>query len=247
MYRATESAYGSAQPAPPPTSGGYDPWRQQSAPQPSRSPAPARPYDNAAYYEQPLSSSRHQPSAYPPAGSGRSHGAALSPNDPIGHRSGSPASRALSPARTPRDEKETSAATLPTLSDAYAAAEKRGMMPSEQKRSSIALVRSGQLNKKAGLRMWRNEEHAGTFTRGGRGKTCLRCFCCTVLLAILLIIGIVAGFLLWVRAPNVIFNGVDPPSDGQQVTGAWAEAETALIGQACKMVSCSTSCSTSTS
>ena len=216
MYRPADSPYGAAQPAGPPTSG-YDPWRQQSAPQPSRSPAPARPYDNVAYYEQPLSSSRNQPSVYPPASSGRSHG--LSPADPIGYRSGSPASRALSPARTPRDEKEASATTLPTLSDEYAAAEKRGLAAGETKRSSIALVRSGQLNKKAGLRMWRSEEHSGTFTRGGRGKTCLRCCCCTVLLAILLIIGIVAGFLLWVRAPNVIFNGVDPPSDGQQVTG----------------------------
>lgn len=66
--------------------------------------------------------------------------------------------------------------------------------------------------------MWRNEEHKGSFTRGGRGKCFGRCCCCTLVIALLIgepgfqreeaiseahfqcaclptVVGVIAGFL----------------------------------------------------
>jgi len=98
-------------------------------------------------------------------------------------------------------------------------AEKRGITQSKQTRGSVAaqMAAAGEIPRKAGLRMWRSEEHEGTFTRGGRKRACGRCCCCTIIVAILVILGIVAAFLLWVRAPNVSFNGVAAPASGNIV------------------------------
>lgn len=72
--------------------------------------------------------------------------------------------------------------------------------PGHFSRGSVALLAAaeGKIPKKEGLKMWRKDEHHGVFTRGGRGKTCLRCCGCTVIFAFILIVGIVAAFLLWV-------------------------------------------------
>jgi len=42
--------------------------------------------------------------------------------------------------------------------------------------------------------MFRKDEHAGALTRGGRARCCGRVFCCTLILAILILVGIVAAF-----------------------------------------------------
>ncbi|KAH9454142.1 hypothetical protein Pst134EA_013229 [Puccinia striiformis f. sp. tritici] len=86
-------------------------------------------------------------------------------------------------------------------------------------RGSVAaqMAAEGAIPEKAGLRMWRSDEHSGAFTRGGKSQSCRRCCCCTLIVIILLIVGIVAGFLLWVRPPNATFNGIAPPTAGNQV------------------------------
>ncbi|KAA1102565.1 hypothetical protein PGTUg99_017051 [Puccinia graminis f. sp. tritici] len=86
-------------------------------------------------------------------------------------------------------------------------------------RGSVAaqMAAEGAIPEKAGLRMWRSDEHSGAFTRGGKSQSCRRCCCCTTIVIVLLIVGIVAGFLLWVRPPNATFNGIAPPTAGNQV------------------------------
>ncbi|GAA5844711.1 hypothetical protein JCM5353_005833 [Sporobolomyces roseus] len=87
-------------------------------------------------------------------------------------------------------------------------------------RGSIAaqMAAEGQIPKKEGLRMYRKDEHAGALTRGGRARCCGRVVCCTIMLVILILVGIVAAFFLWVKPPDVSFNGIEPPSNGQEVS-----------------------------
>ncbi|KAH9813036.1 hypothetical protein DFH28DRAFT_374464 [Melampsora americana] len=89
----------------------------------------------------------------------------------------------------------------------------------QNSRGSVAaqMAAEGAIPEKAGLRMWRSDEHSGAFLRGGKGKCCGRCCCCTMIVVALLLIGIIAGFLLWVRPPNATFNGIEPPTAGNQV------------------------------
>ncbi|KNZ62924.1 hypothetical protein VP01_1207g7 [Puccinia sorghi] len=86
-------------------------------------------------------------------------------------------------------------------------------------RGSVAaqMAAEGAIPEKAGLRMWRSDEHSGAFTRGGKSQSCRRCCCCTFIVIILVIVGFIAGFLLWVRPPNATFNGIAPPTAGNQV------------------------------
>lgn len=112
-------------------------------------------------------------------------------------------------------------------------------------RGSIAaqMAAEGQIPKKEGLRMYRKDEHAGALTRGGRARCCGRVVCCTIMLVILILVGIVAAFfrtyktsfslsvttgavltggrflfVVWVKPPDVSFNGIEPPSNGQEVS-----------------------------
>ncbi|GAA6006391.1 hypothetical protein JCM11491_004938 [Sporobolomyces phaffii] len=87
-------------------------------------------------------------------------------------------------------------------------------------RGSIAaqMAAEGQIPKKVGLKMYRKDEHAGALTRGGRARCCGRVVCCTLMLVVLIIVGIVAAFFLWVKPPDVSFNGIEPPSSGQEVS-----------------------------
>ncbi|KPV75951.1 uncharacterized protein RHOBADRAFT_52959 [Rhodotorula graminis WP1] len=89
-------------------------------------------------------------------------------------------------------------------------------------RGSIAaqLAAEGSIPKKEGLRMFRKDEHAGALTRGGRARCCGRVFCCTLILAILILVGIVAAFFLWVKPPDVGFDGIEGPETGSEVTVA---------------------------
>ncbi|GAA5900354.1 uncharacterized protein JCM6883_002819 [Sporobolomyces salmoneus] len=87
-------------------------------------------------------------------------------------------------------------------------------------RGSIAaqMAAEGQIPKKVGLKMYRKDEHAGALTRGGKFRCCGRVVCCTIMLVVLIIVGIVAAFFLWVKPPDVSFNGIEPPSNGQEVS-----------------------------
>ena len=70
-------------------------------------------------------------------------------------------------------------------------------------RGSIAaqMAAEGQIPKKEGLRMYRKDEHAGALTRGGRARCCGRVLCCTIMLVILILVGIVAAFFRTSNAP----------------------------------------------
>ncbi|GAA5978865.1 hypothetical protein JCM11641_003594 [Rhodosporidiobolus odoratus] len=89
-------------------------------------------------------------------------------------------------------------------------------------RGSIAaqMAAEGQIPKKEGLRMWRKDEHAGALTRGGRTRCCGRVFCCSVILIVLIVVGIVAAFFLWVKPPDVSFDGIEDPETGSIVSVA---------------------------
>lgn len=92
--------------------------------------------------------------------------------------------------------------------------------------------------------MYRKDEHAGALTRGGKFRCCGRVVCCTIMLVVLIIVGIVAAFFrtfaplsseielagrielirratsrtVWIKPPDVSFNGIEPPSNGQEVS-----------------------------
>ncbi|GAA5947243.1 hypothetical protein JCM3765_001587 [Sporobolomyces pararoseus] len=87
-------------------------------------------------------------------------------------------------------------------------------------RGSIAaqMAAEGQIPKKVGLKMYRKDEHAGALTRGGKARCCGRVVCCTLILVVLIIVSIVAAFFLWVKPPDVSFNGIEPPQNGQEVS-----------------------------
>lgn len=87
-------------------------------------------------------------------------------------------------------------------------------------RGSIAaqMAAEGQIPKKVGLKMYRKDEHAGALTRGGKARCCGRVVCCTIILVVLIIVSIVAAFFLWVKPPDVSFNGIEPPQNGQEVS-----------------------------
>ncbi|GAA6051172.1 hypothetical protein JCM3770_002573 [Rhodotorula araucariae] len=89
-------------------------------------------------------------------------------------------------------------------------------------RGSIAaqLAAEGSIPKKEGLRMFRKDEHAGALTRGGRARCCGRVFCCSLILVVLILVGIVAAFFLWVKPPDVGFEGIEGPESGDQVSVA---------------------------
>lgn len=92
-------------------------------------------------------------------------------------------------------------------------------LPSSPTRGSVAaqMAAEGVIPEKAGLRMWRSDEHSGAFTRGGKSRSCGRCCGCASIIILLTVLGIIAGFLLWVRPPNATFNGIAPPTAGNQV------------------------------
>lgn len=67
---------------------------------------------------------------------------------------------------------------------------------------------------KKDLKSWRKEMHSEMWTRGSRGRCIGRFCCCTLLIAVLLIVSIVLALALWVRPPQVLFTGVQPTTSG---------------------------------
>lgn len=90
--------------------------------------------------------------------------------------------------------------------------------------------------------MFRKDEHAGALTRGGRVRCFGRVFCCSFMLILLILVGIVAAFFrafglgarplapqsltsrslvfctVWVKPPDVTFRGIRPPTSGNEVS-----------------------------
>jgi len=60
------------------------------------------------------------------------------------------------------------------------------------------------------LRMWRQDHHGNRWTKGGRGRCIGRFFCCTIMIAILLIVSIVLTLAIFLRPPDIQFSGVQP-------------------------------------
>ncbi|BGP22877.1 hypothetical protein JCM10295v2_001768 [Rhodotorula toruloides] len=104
--------------------------------------------------------------------------------------------------------------------DKYAAGAYEKQAPVTRGSIAAQLAAEGQIPKKEGLRMFRKDEHAGALTRGGRARCCGRVLCCSIMLIILILVGIVAAFFLWVRPPDVNFQGIEGPSSGSEVSVA---------------------------
>ncbi|SCV74441.1 BQ2448_8080 [Microbotryum intermedium] len=94
----------------------------------------------------------------------------------------------------------------------------KGLNPVTRGSIAAQMAAEGQIPKKEGLRQWRTDEHKGTFTRGGIGKASCRVVCCIILMFIIILVGVVTSFLLWTRPPAVSFNGIELPTNGQEVT-----------------------------
>ncbi|TDL24861.1 hypothetical protein BD410DRAFT_744548, partial [Rickenella mellea] len=70
------------------------------------------------------------------------------------------------------------------------------------------------------LRTWRRDHHGNLWTAGSRGSCIGRFCCCSLLIALFLIVSIVLTLIVWVRPPNIAINDVGLPSSGSafQVT-----------------------------
>ncbi|THH13933.1 hypothetical protein EW146_g6331 [Bondarzewia mesenterica] len=64
------------------------------------------------------------------------------------------------------------------------------------------------------LRAWRYQNQGQIWTRGGRGRCIGRFCCCTLLIAVFLIISIILSLALWIRPPNVNIGNVNTPTNG---------------------------------
>lgn len=95
---------------------------------------------------------------------------------------------------------------------------KSGTVPVTRGSIAAQMAAEGQIPKEVGLKMYRKDEHAGALTRGGKARCCGRVLCCTIMLVVLIIVGIVAAFFLWVKPPDVSFNGIEPPQNGEEVS-----------------------------
>lgn len=68
------------------------------------------------------------------------------------------------------------------------------------------------------LRLWRHDEHGSAWTKGSRTRCVGRFCCCTVMTTVFLILSIAMTLGLWVRPPDISFNGIKTPTNGSVVT-----------------------------
>ncbi|GAA5989393.1 hypothetical protein JCM10908_001289 [Rhodotorula pacifica] len=206
--------------------GGGDYPRQNMYADPSRPyadpPSPAAP-DDYAQLEQYYHSSAPQQQQY--GGSGYYDDEAIHYQDNHGYSAGDYVSPDRDGRGIPGGRQNTyppAANSDPDLLDKEGAFayEKPAIGAVPVTRGSIAaqLAAEGQIKKKEGLRIFRKDEHAGALTRGGRARCCGRVFCCSVMLIVLILVGIVAAFFLWVKPPYVSFRGIRPPTSGNEVS-----------------------------
>ncbi|KAG8695953.1 hypothetical protein FRC09_008831 [Ceratobasidium sp. 395] len=67
------------------------------------------------------------------------------------------------------------------------------------------------------IRLWRHDEHGNVWTKGSRTRCVGRFCCCTVMTTIFLIVSIALTLGLWVRPPDISFNGIKMPTSGSTV------------------------------
>ncbi|KAF8586508.1 hypothetical protein K439DRAFT_1408619 [Ramaria rubella] len=67
------------------------------------------------------------------------------------------------------------------------------------------------------LRMWRHDQNGNLWIKGGRGRCIGRFCCCTIMIAILLLVSIVLTLAIFLRPPDIQFNGVSPSTSGSSV------------------------------
>ncbi|KDN51789.1 hypothetical protein RSAG8_00337, partial [Rhizoctonia solani AG-8 WAC10335] len=67
------------------------------------------------------------------------------------------------------------------------------------------------------IRLWRHDEHGNVWTKGSRTRCVGRFCCCTIMTTVLLIVSIVLTLGLWVRPPDISFNGIKTPTNGSTV------------------------------
>ncbi|KAG2111707.1 uncharacterized protein F5147DRAFT_686391 [Suillus discolor] len=87
----------------------------------------------------------------------------------------------------------------------YAPAAQEMMNPYEQ--PNYAKKNGGQSQD---FKTWRGENTAGLWTRGSRVSCIGRFCCCTMMIAVFLIVSILLALLMWVRPPDAIVGNVGP-------------------------------------
>ncbi|KDQ17998.1 hypothetical protein BOTBODRAFT_185399 [Botryobasidium botryosum FD-172 SS1] len=67
------------------------------------------------------------------------------------------------------------------------------------------------------LRLWRQDEHGKMWTKGSRPRVFCRFLCCTLMTIVFLIVSIALALAMWLRPPDINFNGVQVPTNGSAV------------------------------
>ncbi|CAE6520885.1 unnamed protein product [Rhizoctonia solani] len=67
------------------------------------------------------------------------------------------------------------------------------------------------------IRLWRHDERGNMWTKGSRTRCFGRFCCCTVMTTVFLIVSIVLTLGMWVRPPDISFNGIKMPTNGSTV------------------------------
>jgi len=81
-----------------------------------------------------------------------------------------------------------------------------------------AFARGTTGNRFRDLRHWRNEHHRGLWKKGSRWARIGRFCCCTLMIVVFLIVGIVLPLALWARPPNIIIGSVQAnTSNGSEI------------------------------
>ncbi|KAI9571320.1 hypothetical protein HD554DRAFT_161788 [Boletus coccyginus] len=72
-------------------------------------------------------------------------------------------------------------------------------------------------NRPRDLSHWRHERHGGLWTKGSRGACIGRFCCCTLMMIVFLLVGILLPLALWTRPPNIIVGDIQATSNGSEL------------------------------
>jgi len=67
------------------------------------------------------------------------------------------------------------------------------------------------------LRHWRYEHHRGLWGKGSRVACIGRFCCCTIMIIVFFIVGIILPLALWARPPNIVIGSVQTVSNGSEI------------------------------
>ncbi|KAG9010087.1 hypothetical protein FRB93_004749 [Tulasnella sp. JGI-2019a] len=68
------------------------------------------------------------------------------------------------------------------------------------------------------LRLWRHDERGNMWVKGSKGRVIGRFVCCTLMMTVLFLLGIVLSLALWARPPDITFNGLQVPTSTSAVS-----------------------------